>query len=133
MYNLHCLLTFSADPSLTVGNVAGVLNMMKRNWHYYAVPSLAYHLDVPESMRDAIMQQHQSQQQQSMAFAEYFVSYLPEFSWARLAGALYYYEEEAALQAARTYIKREEGKLCAVTKLTVFITSYLCLVGLRLL
>ena len=70
-----------------------------------------------------------------MALTKYFVSYLPGFSWARLAGALYYCEEEAALQAARTYIKREESKLCAVTKLTVFIISYmyLCLVGLRLL
>ena len=129
------MLTFSADPSLTVGNVAGVLNKMKRNWHYVAGRSLADHLDVPLSKQYEIRRQHQSQQQQHMALTKYFVSYLPGFSWARLAGALYYCEEEAALQAARTYIKREESKLCAVTKLTVFIISYmyLCLVGLRLL
>ena len=131
--NLYCLLTSSADPSLTVGNVAGVLNMMKRNWHYVAGRSLADHLDVPLSKQYEIRRQHQSQQQQHMALAEYTVSYVPGFSWARLTGALYYCEEEAALQAARRYIKREEGKLCAVAKLTVFITSYLCLVGLRLL
>ena len=127
---LYCLLTSSADPSLTVGNVAGVLNMMKRNWHDF---DLVVHLGVPWPKRDEIMEQHQSLQQQHIALAEYTVSYLPGFSWASLAGALYYREEEAALQAARRYIKREEGKLCAMTKLTVFITSYLCLVGLRLL
>ena len=105
---LYCLLTSSADPSLTVGNVAGVLNMMKRNWHDF---QLVHHLGVPWSKRVEIMQQHQSQQQQHMALAEYIVSYLPGFSWVRLAGALYYYEEEAALQATRRYIKKEEGKL----------------------
>ena len=132
MCYFYCLLTSSADPSLTVGNVADVLNMMKRNW-YYATPSLAIHLDVPWFMQYEIGRQHQSQQQQHMALAEYTVSYVPGFSWARLTGALYYCEEEAALQAARRYIKREEGKLCAVAKLTVFITSYLCLARLRLL
>ena len=119
---LYCLLTSSADPSLTVENVAGVLNLMKRNWDDpvpQTIISLADHLKVP------------SQHQRHVAFAEYIVSYLPGFSWARLAGALYYCEEEAALQAARRYIRREEGKLCAMKNLTV--SSYLCLVELRLL
>ena len=95
------MLTSSADPSLTVGNVAGVLNMMKTIWHM--TWSLTEHLDVPRSKL------HWSQQQQNMPLAEYIVSYVPGFSWARLAGVLYYFEEEAALQAARRYIKREEG------------------------
>ena len=83
--------------------------------------SLAYQLDVPGSKRLKIRQQHQSLRKQQEALARYSVDFLPRFSWSTLAGALYYCEEEAALQAARRYIKREEGKLCAVMKLCSFV------------
>ena len=110
------LLTSFADLSLTMGNVAGVLNMMKRNWNYlnkFRPLGLAVYLGVPHSKRHEIrqVQQNQSREQDTAAFAEYITSHLPGFSWAILAGALYYCEEEAALQAARRYIKMEEGKL----------------------
>ena len=99
-------------------NVAAVMSVMKRRW-YDSSPrggaSLAGHLGVPYSKQYEIRKQHGSQ----VAMATYLVHYLPQFSWSTLAGALYCCEGEAALQAARRYIKREEGKLCAVMKSTV--------------
>ena len=87
--------------------------MMKRKWDDY--PSLADHLDVPVSKLKEIRLQHQSVQKQNLSFSSYCTSSLPGFSWARFAGALYYCEEEAALVAAKRYIKREEGMLYGFT------------------
>ena len=94
--------------------------MMKKKWDggnpgYPA--SLADQLDVPQSKQEQIRRQHQSVKQQNSSFSRYCVSSLPGFSWARFAGALYYHEEEAALVAAKRYIKREEGMLYVFTEL----------------
>ena len=99
-----------------MGNVAAVMSVMKRCWDEESPgggDSLAVHLGVPRSKQDEIRQHHPQQ----VSLASYCVAFLPRFSWSTLAGALYYCEEKAALQAARRYIKREEGKLCAVMKL----------------
>ena len=96
------------------------MGVMKRNWNDRSPgdgASLAFQLQVPGSKRDEIRQQHRSLPQQQVALSRYLVDYLPRFSWSTLAGTLYYCEEEAALQAVRRYIKREEGELCAVMKL----------------
>ena len=93
--------------------------MMKRKWDDYS--SLADYLGVPGSKQEEIIQQHQSLQQQNLSFSSYCIYSLPGFSWARFAGALYYFEEEAALVAAKRYIKREEGMLYVFTEL--FLTS----------
>ena len=97
--------------------------MMKRKWDDGYPASLAYHLDVPLSKQDEIRQQHQLHQQQNSYFSRYCTSSLPGFSWARFAGALYYCKEEAALVAAKRYIKREEGMLYVFTEL-MLLTSY---------
>ena len=102
-----------------MGNVAAVMSVMKRHWDERPPGrgfSLADQLGIPGSKKKEIIQQPQSLQQQ-VALASYCVAFLPRFSWSTLAGGLYYCEEDAALQAARRYIKREEGKLCAVMKL----------------
>ena len=93
-------------------NVADVISVMKQHWDDLSPGggTLAGQLGVPRSKRDEIRQQHQSLPQQQVAVARYIVDYLPGFSWSMLAGALYYCEEEAALQAALRYIKHEEGK-----------------------
>ena len=99
-----------------MGNVAAVMSVMKRHWDEDPPGggvSLAASLDVPWSKQDEIRQHHPQQ----VSLASYCVAFLPGFSWSTFAGALYYCEEDTALQAARRYIKREEGKLCAVTKL----------------
>ena len=89
--------------------------MMKNKWHDY--PSLADHLDVSRSKQWEMMIRLQHQSQQNTSFSRYCLSSLPGFSWARFVGALYYCEEEAALVAAKRYIKREEGMLYVLTGL----------------
>ena len=103
----------NADPNLTVERVADVLSLLKRNW-YDSPPgtglSLRVHLDIPLSKKEEIRGQHQSQ---LLSLSAYIVQFIPGISWAVIAGSLYYCCEERALQAAKRYTKREEGKLCA--------------------
>ena len=119
-------------------NVAAVMSVMKRRWDTGLLgggSSLADHLDVPLYKQVEIRQQHRSLPQRQIALARYSVDYLPQFSWSTLAGALYHCEEEAALQAARRYIKREEGKVyngmvrvdCEVVHMIYFLVNS-CLV-----
>ena len=89
--------------------------MMKRKWYDDYLPSLADQLGVPESKQKEIRRQYQTLQNSS--FSRYCTSSLPGFSWARFAAALYYFEEEDALVAAKRYIKREEGMLYVFTEL----------------
>ena len=106
----------NADPNLTVEHVADVLSLLERNW-YDDSPggggSLCDHLDVPDSKEWEIKWQHQSQQLQLASLSAYIVQFIPGISWAVIAGSLYFCCEERALQAAKRYTKREEGKLCA--------------------
>ena len=101
-----------ADVSLTVRNLADV---MKRIRHVNS-SMLSVHLEVPFSKRNEIQQQHQTLHQQYVALANYCISTLPGFSWARFAGALYYCKEEVALDlvAAKRYLKREEGNTALI-------------------
>ena len=97
-----------SDSSLTVKNVADILNMMNKNWYGYA--SLSGHLNVSESKCKKI-KEHKTQTEQHVALAHHCVSTLPGFSWVRLAGTLYYCGEERALEAAKRYLKKEKGAL----------------------
>ena len=99
-----------------MGNVAAVMNMMKRCWD--VDDSLAVQLDVPGSKRDEIRQQHSSLAQKCVVFARYCTHFLPRFSWAMFGGALYYCDERKALKEARRYIKRDEGKLYTMMRST---------------
>ena len=104
----------NADSNLTVKHVADVLSLLERNWYDHSPGggySLRAHLDVPYSKEKEIRGQHQSQQLASLS--AYIVQFIPGISWAVIAGSLYYCCEERALQAAKRYTKREEGKLCA--------------------
>ena len=95
-------------------HVADVLSLLERNWYDHSPGggySLRHYLDVPYSKEKEIRWQHQSQQLASLS--AYIVQFIPEISWAVIAGSLYYCCEERALQAAKRYTKREEGKLCA--------------------
>jgi hypothetical protein len=94
--------------------VADVLSLLERNW-YDPSPgggfSLCRHLGVPLSKEEEMRGQHQSQQLVSLS--AYIVQFIPGISWAVVAGSLYHCREERALQTAKRYTKREEGKLCA--------------------
>ena len=90
------------------------LQLLERNWYDNSPGgggSLCWHLGVPDSKEKEIRGQHQSQQLASLS--AYIVQFIPGISWAVIAGSLYYCCEERALQAAKRYTKREEGKLCA--------------------
>ena len=107
-----CFVCSTIDPNLTVKRVADVLSMMKMNWYDGSIGgglSLRYHLDVPWSKEDEIKGQHKSQQ--LALFSAYVVQFIPGISWEVIAGALYYCCEESALQAAKQYIKKDEGEL----------------------
>ena len=94
-------------------HVADVLSLLRRNWYDYSPGgglSLHEYLDVPGSKVKEIRGKHRSQQLASLS--AYIVQFIPGISWAVIAGALYYCCEERALQAAKRYTKREEGKLC---------------------
>ena len=99
--------------------VADILSMLKRDW-YDSSPggdySLCGQLEVPPSKEEEILSQHQSQQLTSLSV--YIVQSLPGISWEVIAGALFCCCEERALQAAKRYIKRVEGKLYSVMKMT---------------
>ena len=91
-------------------HVADILSLLERNWYDYPPRggiSLCGHLGVPGSKEEEMRWQHQA------SLSAYIVQFIPGISWAVIAGALYYCCEERALQAARRYTKREEGKLCA--------------------
>ena len=110
-----CCCSSTADPNLTVEHVANVLSLLKRNWYDYpsrTSNSLCEQLGVPISKEREIRRQHQSQ---LASLSAYIVQFMPGISWAVIAGALYYCCEERALQEAKRYIKREEGKLCAIS------------------
>jgi hypothetical protein len=97
-----------------VEHVADVLSLLEWNWYDFPPGgglSLRGHLGVPESKEEEIREQHQSQQ--LALLSAYIVQFIPGISWAVVAGSLYYCCEERALQAAKIYTKREEGKLCA--------------------
>ena len=95
-------------------HVADVLSLLERNWYDPSSGSglsLRWHLDVRYSKEWEIRGQHQSQQLASLS--AYIVQFIPGISWAVIAGSLYFCCEERALQAAKRYTKKEEGKLCA--------------------
>ena len=94
--------------------VADVLSLLERNWYDLSPGgglSLCGHLDVPSSKEFEIRGHHQSRQLVSLS--AYIVQFIPGISWEVIAGSLYSCCEERALQAAKRYTKREEGKLCA--------------------
>ena len=98
-------LSLSPDPTLTVEAVAAVLQTME-DWEVVAV-----WLGVPGPILVSISDSHSTAEEQKKALAEYFISALPAPSWSTLAGALYYREDEAALQAVSSHLQREDGTL----------------------
>ena len=98
-------LSLSPDPTLTVEAVAAALQTVRYWW------GVAVELGVPGSIRHSITASHSTAEEQKKALAEYFISTLPAPSWSTLAGALYFWEDEAALQAVSSHLQREDGTL----------------------
>ena len=97
--------SLSPDPTLTVEAVAATLQTVG-DWKW-----VAGWLRMPLSIQRSIRASHSTAEEQKKALAEYFISALPAPSWSTLAGALYCYKEESALQAVRSHLQREDGML----------------------
>ena len=106
-----------------MANVVSVLSKMRNRWNEGGIVAvnLSSHLGVPLSKQIEISLQHmyRTLQDQHAALALYLLYSLPGFSWAKFAGALYCFEEGAALQEARRYVNREEGELLCVVVIDV--------------
>ena len=99
-------LSLSPDPTLTVEAVAAALQTVNLSGDW---KDLADYLAVPYSIRDSVT--HSTAEEQNKELAKYFISLHPAPSWSTLAGALYYSEEEAAIQAVSSHLQREDGTL----------------------
>ena len=80
-------------PTFTYFNVLSSVQTVK-NWD-----ELGKYLQVPSHKR----------QKNKDIMVNYFVTSVPNASWEKLAGALYYYGEENALKKVKTYFQRKPG------------------------
>lgn len=86
---------YSSDPSLTPENVTMVMETVDD-------------FDIYFILKMDVVSLQQFRGGKSMAI-DYFIKYSPYASWGYLAGRLYWKEEDAALSAARKFIKRKTG------------------------
>ena len=97
-----------ADPTLTINNLRLVTSSVQ-NWddlgHYY------YGLGVPTDVRDKISDNPAILTEEGKtAMLHYFLNNVPMASWQKIAGVLYYMEEETALQAAKRFLTVSRGQ-----------------------
>ena len=95
---------FSSDASLSLHNVLDVVKTVDTE-------TLEDVLLVPDRKRDTVAENSTSDEEIREKFVKYFLQTSPFASWEDLGGELLFYECNAALQATKTYIKREEGML----------------------
>ena len=98
-------LTFALPPdsTLTVQNVTRALRGMPYSYDF------SYSLGVPLPILNDISRRYSSDDQRKLAVVEHYLRYAPGASWNHLAGELYYYEKEGALQQVQRYVQRQAG------------------------
>ena len=89
------------DPTLTVGNVVGVLENVaverrKKLWSSGA--------DVPRPQVEEIYQKYSTEEQKIHAYADIYVNCCPHSSWLQLCRRLYWNNEVTAARKAKTFI-----------------------------
>ena len=100
-------LWFSPDPTLTVENVAGVMEKVvvdKRRQLWERVLKLT-----PEIV-DEIYSSHSSEKDKTHACSDVYVNCCPESSWEHLTSLLYGEDEMTAVDQARPFLP-PRGKL----------------------
>ena len=95
-----CLLVSPSDPTLTVENVAEVMEMVV-NWEGVGVG-----LGIPYSKQEEIIQQSLIERVKSNALVQYWVNTDPDASWKKLARVLYWRGEERAAATVRQYMPK---------------------------
>ena len=98
-----------ADPTLTINNLRLVTSSVQ-DWG-----SLGdYHdgLGVPDAVLDEISfnPANLTEEDKMAAMLQYFLNNVPMASWQKVAGALYYWKEETALQAAKKFLTVPRGQ-----------------------
>lgn len=82
--------------------------MKMRNWTRIGTSS-SYHIIVPDARGRVIRRHYQSTRDQRRQAALYYVNVYPEASWEHLAGQLYGYEEDRALEALKIQLPKVIG------------------------
>ena len=67
-------------------------------------------LNVPQSKREEFRQQSSTTADYRQRLINYFIKYSPRMDWRELISDLYYYEQPAAVEAARAFITQTPGK-----------------------
>ena len=98
-----------ADPTLTINNLYLVTSSVQ-NW--YGLGGYYTGLGVPLAVRDEIRDNPAilTEEDKMAAMLQYFLNNVPMASWQKVAGALYYDEEEAALQAVKKFLPVTPGQ-----------------------
>ena len=98
---IHFLLSTSlpVDPTMTVDNVAEVLNMIEGDkW------KLTCALGIPKPQLEEIQRRYFIDTEMIHASANYYVNYHPDASWKLLTGELYYKGEFSAAMKSKSYM-----------------------------
>ena len=67
-------------------------------------------LEVPDTKRKKVQQQSASDEERREGLVKYFLHTHPNASWEWLGGRLLRWEEDAAVQEVKVYIKPNEGE-----------------------
>ena len=76
-----------------------------KDWHRVGI-----HLSVPEAIRDKISAECSSDDEKISTLANYVVTILPNIDWEEIAATLYQYDEERAVERAKSYLHRVPGE-----------------------
>ena len=101
MYTLT--FAFPPDSTLTVQNVTRALRGMPYDRDF------SNSLGVPDPILGVIERRYSTDDQRNLAVVEHYLRYAPGASWNHLAGELYYWENEGALQQVQRYVQKPAG------------------------
>ena len=98
-----------ADPTLTVDNVIGVMEIVaverrKRVWSSWDF--------VPKRQLEKIYHKYLTEEQRMRACADFYVNENPQSSWKELCEGLFTMKEMPAVRRAKTFIS-QTGKICS--------------------
>ena len=82
---------------------------MVRRWR-----DVGWELSVPMAIRDKIAVECSSDDERISALASYMVTTIPSITWEDIAGVLYSWDEERALERVKPYIQRFDGKYICI-------------------
>lgn len=96
------------DASLTLHTLLRALSTVSDFWD----GGVLVWLGVPNSMRDRfrVSQLESSEEEKRTAVLQYLLQTLPDMSWRRVAGVLWYLQEHTALETVRQCIPHQPGE-----------------------